>query len=153
MSALVPAAAAAHQGCPLQATPQLEIFPQLPAWCSTVHAARDDRNAPLIQAGEILIIEGGDRAGWYPIDGQLFLVEYETPPCHGYLHPIRSREIGQTFLNSRGDWHIGALRRGQVGRTIFCCDGPYRDEGYLSSKLIGKVVGLYGPSMKGRANR
>ena len=133
-------------------TQPLEIFAEVPAWCSTVHAARDNRNAPLIQAGEIVIVEGGDRPGWYPVDGQLFLVEYSTPPMHGCLYGVRSREIGQTFINSRGDWNIGSLRRGEVGRVIYCCDGPYRDEQYLASKLIGKVVGIFGPSMKGRAN-
>ena len=131
-----------HQGAALPVPAvALEVLSTVPAW-AIVHAAKDNRNAPLIRQGEIVVVEHGGTAGWYPVDGGLFLIEYATPPMHGYQYERRSREIVQTYRNRRGDWYVGSLRRGQVGGTIYCADGPYRDEQHLSSKLLGPVIGI-----------
>jgi hypothetical protein len=118
-----------------------------------VHAIQDNRHAPLIRKGEIVVIEGGERAGWWPVDGGLFLWESESPPMYGALYGTRSRDVVQVFLNTRGQWMIGGMARNRrVDGIYYMSDGPYRDEEHLASKLIGKVVGLLAPyAVQGRA--
>lgn len=121
---------------------QLEVFDKVPPW-AIVHAAIDNRNAPLIGAGEVVVIEADGRTGWLPTEGGLFLIEYVSPPHSQWQRERRTREIVQTFCNTRGQWCAGALRRGgTVGGVLYCVDGPYRDEMALADKLIGKVVGI-----------
>ena len=126
----------------------LELFGQVPSW-AVVHAARDNRNAPLIRRGEIAIVESDGAGGWIPTDGGIFLIEYVSLPQARYERVRRSREIVKTFLDSRGQWRAGSLRQGIIGNTIYVSDGPYDDPNELSAKRIGRVAGLYLPSLAG----
>lgn len=113
-----------------------------------VHAAKDNYNAPLIQRGEIVVVDAGGvyvTGGWLPTEGGLFLIEYRSPPVHGERYPRHSRSIVQTFTDHDGHWWAGSLRRGVHGREFFCANGPYHDELTLADKLIGRVIGLYRP--------
>lgn len=114
-----------------------------------VHASTDNRNAPLICRGEIVVVDTGGpcvTGGWIPTEGGLFLIEYRSPPTACERYARHSRSIVQTFTDQRGRWWAGSLRRGVQGREFFCADGPYADEMALADKLIGKVIGLYKPT-------
>lgn len=113
-----------------------------------VHAAKDNRNAPLIQRGEIVVVDTGGAyvtGGWLPTEGGLFLIEYRSPPTACERYARHSRSIVQTFTDQCGRWWAGGLRRGAQGRDFFCNDGPYADETTLADKLIGRVIGLFRP--------
>lgn len=130
--------------------PALELIADMAAMPSRfiVHAATDNRNAPLICRGEIVVVDTGGACvtgGWYPTEGGLFLIEYRAAPTGSERYARHSRSIVQTFTDQRGRWWAGSLRRGVQGRTVFCADGPYADEAALADKLIGQVVGLYRP--------
>ena len=129
---------------------RLELF-ERPHPATTVHAVHDNRHAPLIRAGEIVVVEGNGKSGWLPVDGGLFLIEYVSKGQALYDRERRTREVVQTYRNARGDWYAGPMRRGQVGGVIHCSDGPYRDEQVLADQLIGRVVGILSSSMEGRA--
>lgn len=114
-----------------------------------VHASTDNRNAPLICRGEIVVVDTGGpcvTGGWIPTEGGLFLIEYRSPPTACERYPRHSRSIVQTFTNRKGQWFAGSLRRGMQGNEFICQDGPYKDENALADKLIGKVIGLYKPT-------
>ncbi len=126
----------------------LELFNRLDRLPSTyfVHLAHDNRNAPLIRDGEVVVIDQGGAAqgGWYPTEGGLFLIEHRSEPTGGYdRYPRFQREVVQTYCDDQGKWWTAPLARG--GRTLYLSDGPYRDELALADKLIGKVIGLYVP--------
>lgn len=129
----------------------LELFGDMRALPHSyiVNAATDDRNAPLIRRGEVVVVDIGGSAvtgGWLPTEGGLFLIEYCSPPAHGERYARRSRSIVQTFTDDQGRWWAGSTRRGVQGREFFAACGPYSDECALADKLIGKVVGLYWPT-------
>lgn len=128
----------------------LEIFDRLDQLPHSyfVHLANDNRNAPLIRNGEIVIVDqgGAQMGGWYPIDGGLFVIEYRSKLTDypGQRYPRVSREIVQTCRDRRGRWLTGSLRRGLATDGVFyCSDGPYPDEQMLADKLIGKVIGIF----------
>lgn len=125
---------------------RLEIFDTVPPW-AIVHAASNDRTAPLIRKGEVAVIESDGRKGWIPEDGGLYLIEYVCPPpSPHYGYERRIREIVQTCKNERGDWWAHPYARTWGGRRMFVCsDGPYRNECTLGEKLLGRVIGLYRP--------
>lgn len=127
----------------------LEIFDHVPSW-AIVHAARDDSTAPLIMAGEIAIVESsGVRGGIIPERGALYLIEWVSPPSvYTQLRECRTRAIVQAREHQKGGWYASPYRS-RVGNRIFCADGPYRDKLDLGEKLLGRVVGIYGPSRRG----
>ena len=132
----------------------LEPFPDLRNLPHSyiVHRATDDRNAPLIKNGEIVVVDLGSvytTGGWLPREGGLFLIEYTSDPASYERYARRSRSIVQTFTDQRGRWCAGSTRRGIQGREFFVADGPYPDEQMLADKLIGKVVGIYAPQAGG----
>lgn len=142
---------------PVVSIPQLEIFTSIPAW-AIAHAADDDSAAPLLNYGEVAVVESDGRAGWYPADdGSLFLIEYVSPPALSTLkYERRIRAIVETRRSNRDadQWYAApraaprSLEEGQrqMRRTgrLLCVDGPY-DEQMLADRLIGRVVGIYRP--------
>lgn len=132
----------------------LEVFTSVPPW-AIVHSAADNRNAPLIGAGEVAVIESSGQTGWYPVNGVLFLIEY-IAPARGYERERRTRDIVETRRSSRDPdkWyaaglaaprtHSEGMRQLSRTRTLYCVDGPY-DEQTLADRLIGRVVGIYDP--------
>lgn len=129
------------------APPSLELFDEVPGW-AIVHAAEDNRNAPLICRGEIAVVESNGKPGWLPTDGGMFLIEYVSPPYGGERYGRRVCSIVQTHRGKHG-WYASGTRRGLKTDGIFCCsDGPYNDECQLADKLIGRVVGLLASTMK-----
>lgn len=150
MTAVPALAAVALSGVPAS-RPAFELFADLVRLPDRyiVHRVIDNRNAPLICRGEIVVVDTGGpcvTGGWYPTEGGVFLIEYHSPPmtCERYVR--RSRNVVQTFTDQRGCWWAGSLRRGLQGREIICSDGPYTDEIALADKLIGSVIGLYKPT-------
>jgi hypothetical protein len=130
---------------------QLEIFDSVPHGF-IVHAIHDDRMAPLLKAGEVAVIESNGQAGWYPVDGGLFLIEHVSPPpLTGLRYERRVRSVVQTNLRRRKDdqahWWTCPLNHGDAlagGSILHVSDGPF-DEGHLTDKLLGPVVGIYRP--------
>jgi hypothetical protein len=132
----------------------LEMFDVVPPW-ATIHAARDDSMAPLIRKGEIAVIEGGDRAGLLPQEGQLFLIEYSGTATSYDRFPRRTRNIVVTRESKRrdGSWYAGPLAHQGRGGALHMSDGPYRDADTIAHNLIGRVVGIYRPSMEAPGTR
>lgn len=128
----------------------LELFHHVPSW-AIVHATQDNRNSPLIRKGEIAIVESDGMNGVLPADGELFLIEYASIPMARYERCRRTRDIVQTIRNARGHWCATSIRRGVVDGKLFTMDGPYREMDDLADKLIGRIVGIYAPSMIGGA--
>ncbi|OQW44351.1 MAG: hypothetical protein A4S16_03425 [Proteobacteria bacterium SG_bin6] len=122
----------------------LELFDSVPAW-AIVHAATDDRNAPLIRQGEVVVVESDGRKGKIPTNGGLYLIEYVAPaPSANWGYERRTREIVQV-RRTRFGWFCGGLRDNDGSNALAIADGPYRDEIDLAEKLLGPVVGLYRP--------
>lgn len=128
--------------------PRLELFDEVPPW-ATIHAARDDSMAPLIRKGEIAVIEGGDRAGWLPQEGELFLIEYSGTATAYDRFPRRSQSLVVTreCKRSEGAWFAGPLAHKGANGMLYMSDGPYRNADALAHNLIGRVVGIYRPSI------
>jgi hypothetical protein len=126
----------------------LELFSEVPGW-AIAHAAQDHRNAPMIRKGEIAVIENHGTCGWLPTEGGLFLIEYVSKPLAQYERVRRTHSIVQTIKSKNGDWYAASIRRGMIGQEFYAADGPYQDFNDLADKLIGRVVGLYAPSIKG----
>ncbi|HEY1606566.1 MAG TPA: hypothetical protein VGF77_13320 [Allosphingosinicella sp.] len=136
---------------------RLEIFDRVPPRCF-VQAVTDNGSAPLLRAGEVAVAEGDGGAGWIPIDGGLFVIEYVSPPDVPDGFELRTRKIVQTRrLNWPGQdvWavaayasprneaeHDRAMRRDGV---FHVADFPYTFDA-LARKLIGRVVGIYCPA-------
>jgi hypothetical protein len=128
----------------------LKLFHQVPGW-AIVHAARDNRNSPLIRKGEIAIVKSDGMNGVLPAEGGLFLIEYASIPMARYERCRRTRDIVQTIKNACGHWCATSIRRGMVDGELHTMDGPYREMDDLADKLIGRIVGIYAPSMIGGA--
>src|SRR3546814_1946562 len=111
--------------------------------CSSDLLARDNHNAPLIRAGEIVVADqGGPQwGGWLPTEGGLFVIEYRggLNDYPDQRYPRVSHDIVQTFRDHKGRWWAGGLRKGVVGNAFYAACGPYRDECHLSDQLIGRV--------------
>src|SRR3546814_10568551 len=86
-----------------------------------VQLARDNHNAPLIRAGEIVVADqGGPQwGGWLPTEGGLFVIEYRggLNDYPDQRYPRVSHDIVQTFRDHKGRWWAGGLRKGVVGRS------------------------------------
>lgn len=126
---------------------KLEIFASVPGW-AIVHAAQDDRSAPLIREGEVAVVEADGFGGVIPEDGGLYLIEYVSPPhCRPpYGRERRTRQIVQTVKGRHGGWWARPyVQQTPGGGIIVCSDGPYRDEIAMAEKILGRVVGIYRP--------
>jgi hypothetical protein len=122
----------------------LRIFDKVPGW-AIVHAQRDGSMAPLIREGEVAVVESDGKPGLLPQEGNLYLIQHNSPPYHGELYGRTTRDIVMPRFR-RGSWWVGPLSHTN-GRTIFMSDGPYPENcELLASKLIGRVVGIYNPS-------
>jgi len=121
-------------------TPQLAIFDNVPSW-AIVHAARDNRSAPLICEGEVVVVEGDGCTGTIPEDGGLYLIEHVIAPHSArYGRERRVRKIVQVCRAADGSWWARPYSRQSSGsRTIVCSDGPYTDEIMLAEKILGPV--------------
>lgn len=129
----------------------LDRLDNLPAAYSALLVG-DDSSAPLIRAGEVVIWDQGgpQLGGWYPTEGGLFVIEHRAEPNGLGRYPRVDRKVVQTH-KGRDGWYASNLRRGVVGQRLYCSDGPYPSEQTLADKLIGRVVGIYAPTMGGRA--
>src|SRR3546814_11403895 len=71
-----------------------------------VQLARDNHNAPLIRAGEIVVADqGGPQwGGWLPTEGGLFVIEYRggLNDYPDQRYPRVSHDIVQTFRDHKG---------------------------------------------------
>lgn len=130
--------------------PTLALFEEVPVGMATVHAAQDNRMAPLVRRGEIAIIEGDGRAGWLPTEGGIFLIERVSKPSDGSKYERRTRSIVQTRTDGHGRWWataVAAQRGIGADGVLNCDDGPY-DQCQMADRLVGKVVGLLACSLK-----
>lgn len=144
------------------------VYDHVPAGCGT-HLVGDHDTAPLIRAGETLVLDPADKM---PATGELFVIEYGRGSPRGpqrYLVQFRCRRLcvgdprvvdadGNTIMAERETWWASAYCAPRTlaevdeviaaGRMLRCSDGPYvlDDDGrcdYLAERLIGRVVGIY----------
>lgn len=118
-------------------SPTLEMFESVPAW-AFVQAASDDRNAPLIRTGEVVVAEPG---AFLPTDGDLFVTEYVSKPQVPFERERRTRQIVLTRHTPVG-WWASSLRQGDDGSSIFVSNGPYPEAAVLADKIVGRVIGI-----------
>lgn len=146
---------------------KLEVFASVPAW-AFAFAVKDGSCLPLFRSGEVAVVE--DASGIIPEDGSLYIIEYESRPNWGaHLDPPpqvwRSQEMVQVNERQRRDgstfWTCDAyarprteaqrLMQEKLSGVIVCSDGPYPDEYAVAHKLLGKVIGIYSPSLAAAA--
>lgn len=118
-------------------SPTLEMFDSVPPW-AFVQAATDDRNAPLIRAGEVVVAEPG---AFLPINGELFVIEYVSKPQVPFEREQRTRQIVLTRETPVG-WWASLVRQGDDGTSLFVSNGPYPDPAILADKIVGRVIGI-----------
>lgn len=142
----------------------LMMFDQLPAGCIAVRC-EDHFSAPHIRQGEFVVVDTNDRT---PRHLETFVIEW-----HGgrrNICEVLSREFNWTDKSiPRRGWSVRSIsgHRGkavaafldeqladtagtggmiELPHTFGWAEGPYRsDDGYLESKLVGCVIGLYEP--------
>lgn len=142
-------------------TPGLRAYPvfsALPKGC-IAFPVTDESSDPILRPGEFVVVDTDQRE---PVDRELALIQWSNG----------SRTIRETWLRAgsfgcgpRGSmidtfaWFVGAYNRprGQdqvvawvkAGRRGGWVDGPYATEGehagYLASKIVGRIVGIFEP--------
>lgn len=132
----------------------LMMFNTLPEGC-IAFLNTDDYSLPHIRAGEFVVVDTNDHT---PRNGELYCVQFDSGRrCLGQtrvsIHQPKDKPDTQY-------WTIGALRNPGPGvitknmplnQALAICgwsDGPYDDLEYLSSKLVGSVIGIYQPNFE-----
>lgn len=138
----------------------LMMFDTLPAGC-IAHLVTDAYSAPHIRPGEFVVVDTKDRQVRHL---ETYVIEWEgggRNVCEAVSHefcwtdktiPPKGWKV-RSISGLRGKAALAAIDKyrergsGIVElRNLAWCDGPYRsDDGYLESKLVGCVIGIYEP--------
>lgn len=132
--------------------PALRIFDRVPSRHGAIAAEYD---ATILRKGEVAIYDELAVNSEGLIEGQIYVVEYQSPahgmPWHMFAASPGSRmNVSRSIVVIRhnektGDrWWLHPLRAAQPGMFVMC-DGPI-DSYHLTPKIIGRVVGIYNPA-------
>lgn len=118
------------------------VFDQVPRGC-VVYAVPDNRQMPLLHAGEWVIVDPADRR---PVEGELFVIQWQSGGGPRIVEAaILPAEAGSTgarlwavSARHRGS-NAAALGFGRPGQIIGDC--LYRDE-QLEERFRGRVIGI-----------
>ena len=104
---------------------------------------------PHLKPGEFAIVDTTDRA---PQHGELYVIEY-SHPLGPYRQIVQVRNCRKGVCG-RPRWMVGDLVRLKTAKEIDralaarvplrCSDGPYETD-YLTTKLVGRIVGVLSP--------
>lgn len=144
----------------------LPVYDQLPAGC-IAHLVTDRHSMPHIRPGEFVVVDTNDRAvrhletyliQWQ--DGRRNVCEAvaresnfsdKSIPQAGWsvrsISDLRGKAIAEAIdeAKCRYDASGRVLKLSMLGWS----EGPFRsDDGYLESKLVGTVIGLYQPAFE-----
>jgi hypothetical protein len=132
--------------------PALRIFDSVPVRHGVIAANYD---ATILRKGEVAVYDelAVDSEGL--IEGQVYVVEYQTPahsmPWHVFtaspgarMKITRSIVVLKRHENHGDQWWLHPLRVAQAGVFVMS-DGPF-DSYHLTPKVIGRVVGIYNPA-------
>lgn len=145
----------------------LMMFDRLPEGC-IAHMVTDSYSMPHIKPGEFVVVDTNDREVRH-LD--TYLIQWQggrRNVCEAVSHdsswedksiPRRGWNV-RSISGLRGKAILDAIDRAKAhaDRTghlpalpMFCwSEGPYRsDDGYLESKIVGAVIGIYQPSFEG----
>lgn len=142
--------------------PGLRAYPvmtRVPAGCAIIPVANDD-NDPIVHAGEFVVVDKQQRQAEA---GELFVVAHSAgPPEIVEMYTKQHRNSAGPFVG----WWTAPYNRPrsheQVRASPLCrqriptCDGPYAGEAgieYLTSKTVGRVIGIYKPDFDASALR
>jgi hypothetical protein len=142
----------------------LMMFDKLPEGC-IAHLVTDSYSIPHIRPGEFVVVDTNDRQVGHL---ETYVIEWNNGSrnvCEAVSRefnwcdksiPRRGWEV-RSISGLRGKAAIQAIEdatANSVGvvelRGLAWCDGPFRsDDGYLESRLVGCVIGLYAPKAEG----
>lgn len=134
----------------------LMLYDTLPAGC-IAFPCTDAYSEPHIRPGEWVVVDTTDRQ---PRQGEVYVIQWNNGRrniCQAHRRPSRTSNAPpgaqQWFVgglsNPRGriamDAMVNAYMCGEITmHQLGWSEGPFADDGgYLQSKLIGAVVGLY----------
>lgn len=134
-----------------QAEPPLRafiVYSAAPDGCTAMRVL-DDGAMPHVRAGDVVVIDPVQRS---PIDGELFVIEWSNgnrQVVETRSRILRVRPCGSTAFIDAERWfaEVQAVSRrldASNPRSERWFDGPYT-EASLTSKMIGRVVGLLEP--------
>lgn len=144
----------------------LTVYPQLPEGC-IAQLVTDNSSVPHIRPGEFVVVDTGDREVRHL---ETYVIQWENGSRN--VCEAVSREFNEPGAGQRSGWFVRSISglrgraalkmmenaaatspRGFVAQVagLAWCDGPYRsDDGYLESKIVGCVVGIYAPAFEGQ---
>ena len=149
----------------------LMVYDTLPPGC-IAHLVTDSHSAPHIRPGEFVVVDTTDRT---PRHLETYVIQWMSgrrSVCEAvskefnWSDPTIPRQgwtVG-SISGLRGKAALAAIKRSLfqsrkteqsiVMKGLAWTDGPFRsDDGYLESKLVGCVIGLYEPSAEGPTRR
>ena len=153
--------AALYQSLNLEPPPErnLRIFDHIPI-AHDVCAVVDDRMAPLIRAGEVVVFDKDD---FMPESDVLFVIEYRTPQIGGLRSSPPARQVVELlrteFRGRESWWLIPAFRplsdadrdRLIAQKVSASSEGPLSRHD-LDARIIGRAIGLYRTAEDGNAH-
>lgn len=141
----------------------LMLFDHLPPGC-IAHLVTDAYSAPHIRPGEFIVVDTNDREVRHL---ETYVIEWQGGRRNVCEAVSREFNWSNPNLPKRG-WSVRSISglRGKAAinaieavagrdqttevRGLAWSEGPYRsDDGYLESKLVGCVIGIYAPSEEG----
>ncbi|MEK7751855.1 MAG: hypothetical protein AAB654_08060 [Acidobacteriota bacterium] len=100
--------------------------------------ASDDRHAPVVQAGDTLIV---DTSLKMPEVGCLFVIEYPLYTATGMVIPVPHVQQCRRWLASRDDCYVLGASAPEHRRRS-CCDGFY-DAAHFARAVLGRVIAIH----------
>lgn len=145
----------------------LMMFSKLPEGCIT-HLVTDSHSMPHIRPGEFVVVDTTDRQ---VRNLETYLIQWEggrrdvceavarefnwsdkAIPRQGWSVRSISGLRGRALVEAIDSARASSKATGRVIElpALGWSEGPYRsDDGYLESKLVGCVIGLYQPTFEG----
>ena len=119
---------------------RLEIFSSVPPG-HIVFGVTDGRCMPLVQPGEVLVVEDSPRM--YPQEGQWYLIQWISPPYNEWERHKVGQTIGIPHEIKEGRWGYRPPCQFHDGMYHFG-DGFFSWE-QMTDYIRGRVIGIYRP--------
>lgn len=134
----------------------LMILPSLPLGCLTFQVNHAGF-APHLYAEEFAVIDPADKE---PEAGEFYLITYSSPHRHrGLKFSLCQLKRGWAYLRPDGSQFVTSHPCAETERLPripyfmashgdgLLSEGPFDDVDYLSSKLVGRVIGVFEPTV------
>lgn len=118
------------------------VFDRVPDGC-IAYAVADNRQMPLLRAGDWVIVDPDDRS---PAEGELFVIQWQSGGGPRVVEAAIMPALKQS--NGASLWAVGARHRGANAVAVvfgrpgeIVGDFPYRAE-QLEERFRGRVIGI-----------